>query len=97
VYTPSVFATHGVSYPAWTLTAFSLGAFVGTLVRRVLAAMAITPVVYVALAALTWFDLRHHYPVRTFWPMQLFEAGWLLALSAALITGTVWLVRHHAD
>ena len=83
VYTPSVFDTHGVSYAAWTLTAFCLGAFVGTLVRRILPAMAITPVAYVALAALTWFDLRDHYPVRTFWPMQFFEGGWLLVLSVA--------------
>jgi hypothetical protein len=75
VYTPSVFVTHGICYPAWTLTAFCLGAFFGALVRRVLPAMAITPVVYAGLAALTWFSLRPHYPVRTFWPMQLFEAG----------------------
>jgi len=34
--------------------------------------------------------------VNTFWPMQLFEAGWLLALSAALIAGTIWLVRRYA-
>jgi hypothetical protein len=97
VYTPSVFGTRGVSYAAWTLTAFCLGTFVGTLVRRILPAMAITPAVYVALAALTWFDLRHHYPVRTFWPMQLFEAGWLLVLSAGLMAATIWLVRRHAD
>ncbi len=93
VYTPSVFVTHGICYPAWTLTAFCLGAFFGALVRRVLPAMAITPGVYAGLAALTWFSLRPHYPVRTFWPMQLFEAGWLLALSAALIAATIWLVR----
>jgi len=96
VYTPSVFGTRPVCYAAWTLTAFCLGAFLGTLTRRILPAMAITPVVYAALAALTWFDLRDHYPVRTFWPMQLFEAGWLLTLSAALIAGTVWLVRRRA-
>ena len=51
--------------------------------------MAATLGVYVGLAAATWFYLRDHYPVKTFWPMQLFEAGWLLILSAAL----VW--RHH--
>jgi hypothetical protein len=95
-YTPSVFATHAVSYAAWTLTALCLGAFLGTLFRRTLPAMAITPFAYAALAALTWFDLRDHYPVRTFWPMQLFEAGWLLTLSAALIAGTVCLVRRRA-
>jgi hypothetical protein len=96
VYTPSVFGTRAVAYAAWTLTAFCLGAFLGTLVRRILPAMAITPVVFAALAALTWFDLRDHYPVRLFWPMQLFEAGWLLTLSAALIAATVWLVRRRA-
>ena len=96
VYTPSVFDTHGVSYAAWTLTAFCLGAFVGTLVRRILPAMAITPVAYVALAALTWFDLRDHYPVRTFWPMQFFEGGWLLVLSVLLMAATVWLVHRQA-
>jgi hypothetical protein len=96
VYTPSVFITHGLCYPAWTLTAFCLGAFLGTLLRKILPAMAITPVVYAGLAALTWFDLRRHYPVRTFWPMQTLEAVWLLALSAALTAGTVWLVRRRA-
>jgi hypothetical protein len=96
VYTPSVFGTHAVFYAAWTLTAFCLGAFLGTLTRRTLPAMAITPVVYVALTALTWFDLSHHYPVSTFWPMQFFNAACLLALSAALIAGTVCLVRRRA-
>jgi hypothetical protein len=96
VLTPTVFDTSGVSYAAWTLTAFCLGAFLGTLVRRTLAAMAITPAVYVGVAALTWFYLRNHYPVSTYWPMQLFEAGWLLALSAALVAGTIWLVRRYA-
>jgi hypothetical protein len=96
VYSPSVFDTRAISYAAWTLTALCLGAFLGTLTRRILPAMAITPVLFAALAALTWFDLRHDYPVKTFWPMQLFEAAWLLALSAALIAATVWLVRRRA-
>jgi hypothetical protein len=97
VLTPTVFDTSGLSYAAWTLTAFCLGAFLGTLLRRIVAAMAATLGVYVGLAAATWFYLRDHYPVRTFWPMQLFEAGWLLALSAALIAATLWLVRRYAD
>lgn len=95
-YSPTVFDTRGVSYAAWTLTAFCLGAFLGMLVRRVLPAMAITLPIFAGLAALTWFCLRGHYPVRTFWPMQVFEAGWLLLLSAALFTATVQLVRRRA-
>jgi ABC-type transport system involved in multi-copper enzyme maturation permease subunit len=92
----AVFATHGTDYAAWMLTAFCLGAFLGMLVRRILPAMAATLGSYLALAALTWFCLRNHYPVSTFWPMQLFEAGWLTVLSVLLIAGTVWLVRRHA-
>ena len=91
------FATRGVSYAAWTLTAFCLGAFLGMLTRRILTAMAATLGVYLALGAATWFYLRDHYPVSTFWPMQVFEAGWLLALSALLVAGTVRLVRRHAS
>lgn len=35
-------------------------------------------------------------PVSRFWSMQFIESGWLLVLSALLIAGTVWLVRHRA-
>ena len=97
VLSPTVFDTSGLSYAAWTLVAFLLGTFLGTLLRRTLAAMGTTLVVYVGLAAVVWFWLRDHYPVKTFWPMQCFEAGWLLLLSAALVAATLWLVRHHAD
>jgi hypothetical protein len=93
---PTVFGTCGLAYAAWTLVAFCLGAFLGTLLRRTLAAIAATLGGYVGLAAATWFSLRDHYPVKTFWPMQLFEAGWLLILSAALIAATLWLVRRYA-
>jgi hypothetical protein len=96
VLTPSVFGTRALSYPAWTLTAFCLGAFLGMLIRRVLPAMAAALAVYAALTAATWLYLRDHYPVRTFWPMQVFEASWLLVLSLLLIVGTVRLVRRHA-
>lgn len=94
--TPTVFDTSGVVYAAWTLAAVCLGGFLGALLRRVLPAMAVTLPVYIALAALTWFYLRPRYPVTTFWPMQLFETTWLALLSAALIAGTVRLVRRRA-
>jgi ABC-type transport system involved in multi-copper enzyme maturation permease subunit len=96
VLSPSVFASHGFVYAAWTLTAVCVGVFLGTLIRRVLPAMAASLGSYAGLAALTWFYLRDHYPVATFWPRQLFEAGWLLVLSAALIAGTIWQVRRRA-
>jgi len=95
--TPTVFDTGGLSYAAWTLVAFLLGAFLGTLLGRTLPAVGVTLGVYLGLAAATWFYLRDHYPVKTYWPMQCLEAGWLLILSAALVAGTLWLVRRHAD
>jgi hypothetical protein len=94
--TPTVFDTIGVVYAAWTLIALCLGAFLGMLLRRILAAMAVTVVAYLGLAALTWFYLRDHYPVHTYWPMQVFEAGWLAVLSGLLIAATIALVRRHA-
>ena len=96
VLSPAVFDTRGIAYAAWTLTAFCLGAFLGTLLRRVLPAMAATLGAYAVLGAFTLLYLHQHYPVSTFWPMQAFESGWLLSLSALLVAGTVWLVRRHA-
>jgi len=32
-------------------------------------------------------------PDSRFWQFQLIEGGWLLVVSAVLITGAVWLVR----
>jgi hypothetical protein len=31
-----------------------------------------------------------------FWPFQLIESSWMLALSVLLIATTVWLVRRRA-
>jgi hypothetical protein len=36
-------------------------------------------------------------PASRFWPFQWIEAGWLLALSAALIATVIWLVRRRAS
>jgi len=35
-------------------------------------------------------------PASRFWPFQLIEGGWLLALSLLLIGSTIWLVRRRA-
>jgi hypothetical protein len=96
VFNSTVFETRGISFAAWTLAAFTIGAFLGMLIRKIIPAMAVTLGVYLVLAAATATVLRNHYPVSTFWPMQFFEAGWLLVLSAALIAATVSLVRHRA-
>ena len=54
--TPSVFDTQRRLYAAWTLTAFCLGAFLGTLLRQdPRRRWPSRSVVYVALTALTWF------------------------------------------
>jgi hypothetical protein len=42
----------------------------------------------------TWW--ASYQPGTRFWPFQWIEGGWLLALSALLITATVWLVRRRA-
>ena len=40
-----------------------------------------------------WADYQ---PISHFWPFQWIEGGWLLALSALLVTVTVLLVRRRA-
>jgi hypothetical protein len=46
---------------------------------------------------------QHHYsalisyqPAARYWPFQLIEGGWLLALAVALGAATIWLVRRRA-
>jgi hypothetical protein len=160
---PLAFPLLGVAFAAWTLLAYSLSAFLGTVFRRTLPAIAVTLVVYIALAIGTATAIRPHYaapvteqgwnngavwvisswvkapdghvlsqpalaslsqslpasvqnssspdaftnwltqhgytawqsvqPDSRFWQFQLTEGGWLLVVSAALIAGTVWLVR----
>jgi hypothetical protein len=162
---PLAFALLGAAFAAWTLFAFAVAAFTGTLLRRTMPAMAVTIVVYIALALATATAIRPHYetpvtvqgwngssgggwvisswvkapngqvlnqadlgslsqhlpasvqnspspdaftnwltqhgytlwqsvqPDSRFWQFQLIEGGWLLAVSTALIAGTVWLVR----
>lgn len=41
-------------------------------------------------------EWANYQPLSHFWPFQWIEVGWLVALSALLVTVTVWLVRRRA-
>ena len=58
---PLGFPLLGVAFAAWTLLAYSAAAFLGTLFRRTVPAMAVTLVVYIALAMATAIAIRPHY------------------------------------
>jgi hypothetical protein len=60
--TETVFDTSGIVFPALTLVAFAIGAFLGMLFRRVIPALAATLGVYLAVRLGAW-ALRGHYPV----------------------------------
>jgi ABC-2 family transporter protein len=56
-----LFDLRGVSFAAWTLTAFAIGALAGVLIRRVVPAIVATLAVYTGLALLVANVLRQHY------------------------------------
>ena len=94
--TPAVFDLEGLAYVSWVLTAFCLGTFLGALTRHVLPAMAATLVLFPALLGLTILCLRNQHLVTTYWPLQLLQSAWLLALCTLLTAATIHQVRHHA-
>jgi hypothetical protein len=59
----TVFDTRGIDFAAWTLVAFTIGAFLGMLIRKIIPAMAATLGVYFGLDLLSWLVLREDYPV----------------------------------
>jgi hypothetical protein len=52
-FAPTMFDQHGVALPAWTLTAFAIGALAGMLIRRVVPAIAATLAAWSGLAITT--------------------------------------------
>jgi hypothetical protein len=60
--TETVFDTSGIVFPAFTLVAFAIGAFLGMLFRRVIPALAATLGVYLAVRLVAW-GVRKYYPV----------------------------------
>jgi hypothetical protein len=57
----NLFSLREVTFPAWTLAAFAIGALAGMLIRRVVPAIVATLVVYAGLAFATGGFLREHY------------------------------------
>jgi len=58
---PVLFGLRGVAFTAWTLAAFSTGAFAGALLRRVVPAVVATLVTYAGLTLAAGLYLRQHY------------------------------------
>jgi hypothetical protein len=56
-----LFSLREVTFPAWTLTAFTIGALAGMLIRRVVPAIVATLAAYAGLAFATAGLLREHY------------------------------------
>jgi hypothetical protein len=76
---PLAFALLGVAFAAWTLFAYAVAAFTGTLLRRTVPAMAVTLVVYIALALVTATSVRAHYAT------PVTESGWNGSSGAAWV------------
>lgn len=88
---PLVFALLGVAFAAWTLFAFALSAFFGTLLRRTVPAIALTLVVYIVLAIGTATAIRPHYmtPVTVRGWNGSAGAGWVIGSWATSPTGQI--------
>ena len=78
---PLAFGLLGVAFAAWTLFAFALAAFTGTLFRRTLPAMAVTLIVYIVLAIGTATAIRPHYetPVTAHGWNSTAGGGWVIS------------------
>jgi len=56
-----VFDLRGITFAAWTMTAFAIGALAGILIRRVVPAIVATLAAYAGLAVAAGVFLRQHY------------------------------------
>jgi hypothetical protein len=78
---PLAFGLLGVAFAAWTLFAYALAAFTGTLLRRTIPAMAVTLIVYIVLAIAAATAIRPHYAAPVTEPgwNQGGGAGWVIS------------------
>jgi hypothetical protein len=78
---PTVFDLRGVTFAAWTLAAFAVGALAGMLIRRVVPAIVATLAAYAALVAATGLYLRQHYLTALVTSkLSLPATGWILSV-----------------
>jgi hypothetical protein len=79
---PLAFGLLGVAFAAWTLAAFAIAAFLGTLLRRTVPAMALTLVSWAVLAIGTaaWLRQRYQAPLTT---------------TSARVPGGAWVVSSY--
>ena len=76
---PEVFNLRGVTFAAWTLAAFAIGALAGMLIRRVVPAIAATLAAYAGLAVAVGVFLRQHYMTP-------------LVTSSLNVPGSAWVI-----
>jgi hypothetical protein len=74
----TLFGLRQVTFPAWTLAAFAIGALAGMVIRRVVPAIVATLAVYAGLAIATVAFLREHYLAP-------------LVTSSPNVPGTAWI------
>jgi hypothetical protein len=79
-FTPELFDLRWVTFAAWTLAAFAIGALAGMLIRRVVPAIAATLAAYTGLALAAGLFLRWHYATP-------------LVTSNPNVPSSVWIVR----
>ena len=75
----TVFSLREVTFPAWTVATFAIGALAGMLIRRVVPAIAATLAVYAGLAVAGAALLREHYLTP-------------LVTSNSNLPGTAWII-----
>jgi len=79
---PSVFDLRGVTFAAWTLAAFAIGAAAGVFIRRVIPAMFATLAVTAGLTLGTGLYLRRHYePALVSTDPSIAPPDWVLSQS----------------
>ncbi|WP_328550318.1 MULTISPECIES: hypothetical protein [unclassified Streptomyces] len=88
-----VFAARGPTLVAYSLCALAVGALTALLLRRALAALAISVAVMIVLNQYLEIQREDRWTRPRFWPMTLMESGILLTLAALATTAAFVVLR----